>query len=93
MFLAAPGNEIAPWRGFPGQSQLGLKRKRKILMEFLGSVTGSPYGQAQNVIPAPPRIWPSVQQGSRQIHFVNMKQTARIIQGHVTFTVANPWMA
>jgi hypothetical protein len=28
--------EIASWRGFPGQSQLGLKRKTKVVVEFLG---------------------------------------------------------
>jgi hypothetical protein len=32
-------------------------------MEFLCSLTGSPFGQAQNMIPDPSH------QGSRQIHF------------------------
>jgi hypothetical protein len=56
-----PG-EIASWRGFHGQSQLGLNQKRKLKWNFL-ALTGSPFGQAQNMIPDPPH------QGSRQIHF------------------------
>lgn len=51
-------------------------------MEFLGSVTASPYRQAQNIIPDPPqKLWPSLHQGSRQIHFCNFWSILRTFSG------------
>jgi hypothetical protein len=41
MVASMPG-EIVSWCRFPGQSQLGLKRKTKAEMEFVDCVTGSP---------------------------------------------------
>jgi hypothetical protein len=36
-FGASMPGELASWHGFP-QSQLGLKRKTKVVVEFLGSL-------------------------------------------------------
>jgi hypothetical protein len=52
--------ERASW-----ESQLGLKRKTKVVVEFLGSLSGSPFGRAQNMIPDPfPEFRPSRHYGN-----------------------------